>query len=107
MTNTRTRSGFFDRTQANTASVWLSFPGTNQDFYLTFPIHKLEKAIEQGKDHPVGQMYGMGVLKEINEMQNLYACDVVVDGYLVTIVITGQDITDYANKIEAVNVSVE
>jgi hydrogenase maturation factor HypE len=49
-------------------------------------------------------MYGMGVLKEINEVQNLFACDVVIDGYLVTIVMTMQDIANYANKIEAVNV---
>lgn len=104
MTIARTRAGFFERTEANTQSVWVSHAGTNQDFYMTLSTAALDKAVGDGKDHPVGQMYGMGVLKEINDVTNLYAFDAVIDGYLVTLVMSYDEISKAANKIEAVNV---
>jgi hypothetical protein len=104
MTHTRTRAGFFERTAADTASVWLSHAGTNQDFYLTLPLNRLDHFVKDGTKHPVAGMYGIGIIKHINEEEGIYAFEAVIDGHIVLLIIKEQDIAKYSNKAEAVNV---
>lgn len=105
MTNTRTRAGFFERTAADTASVWLSYAGTNQDFYVTLPLNRLDHFVKDGTKHPVSGMYGLGVIKEINEDNGgTYAFEAVIDGHLALLVMRRDDIVKYSNTTEQVSV---
>lgn len=102
MTNTRTRAGFFERTAADTASVWLSYAGTNQDFYLTLPLNKLDHYVKDAQKWNVGTMYGMGVIKEIDENDSTYAFEAVIEGRHALLIIKREDLVKYSNTPEQV-----
>jgi len=100
MTNTRTRAGFFERTAADTASVWLSHAGTNQDFYLTIPLNRLDHFVKDGTKHPISGMYGIGIIKHLNEEEGIYAFEGVIDGHIALLIMKAQDIAKYSNNAQ-------
>lgn len=100
MTHTRTRAGFFERTSIHTASVWLSYAGTNQDFYLTLPLNKLDHYVKDAQKWDVGTMYGMGVIKEIDENDGTHAFEAVIEGRHALLIIKREDIAKYTDAPE-------
>ena len=89
MITTRTRSGFFYNSPQGNA-VWVAYAGTTEDVLLTMSNEQLQAALARGehrKQHKLSS-YGVGVLKEIDEIEQLYVLEAVYNGYLVMPVFT-------------------
>jgi len=89
MITTRTRSGFFYQSPKGN-SVWVAYAGTSEDVLLTMSNEQLEAALARGEHRKQQKLssYGIGVLREIDEIEQLYVLEAVYNGYHVMPVFT-------------------
>jgi len=97
MITTRTRSGFFYQSPKGN-SVWVAYAGTTEDVLLTMSNEQLEAALARGEHRKAQKLssYGIGVLKEIDEIEQLYVLEAVYNGYHVMPVFTRSILTSMA-----------
>jgi hypothetical protein len=98
MRTTRTRSGFFFA-QGDNIHIWASYAGTNEDIMLTMKEEQIEAAARRfdAHKHTLKASYGMGILMNFNEQQNLWSLETVYNGRMLYLVFNGNVLSDMAN----------
>lgn len=99
---TRTRAGFF-QPHPQGLTVWVSYAGTNQDISMVFTAEQFTQALDLYKEHQkkIKTSYGMGVLMNFDEGNNLWSFDGVHEGMLITLAFEGQQLETIKGNIYA------